>query len=107
MSKAIYKFSLDYGRSGELYGIFIQDKEYVDLFYRHNGKLYFGEVLGKHSEVICNTADCNLEIVTEDQEAINIFEKYNMTIGYNPFDYFYIDDIPFDEYIEEKEKEND
>lgn len=45
----LYHFYVDYGRMGEIEGLFIADEDEVK---RSIGKqVYLGEVLGKHSEV--------------------------------------------------------
>lgn len=65
----IYEFYWDCGRMGELEGLFLADsKDVADAI----GKtIYFGEVLGKHSEVegTLNAEDINLK--TDDQEFIS------------------------------------
>ena len=48
--KAIYKFTLDAGRLGYLHGIFCEETGTVAEVIERGGELYFGEVLGKHSE---------------------------------------------------------
>lgn len=86
--KAIYKIEIDYGRSGGLYGIFVADTEQVKKLIEDKTEVYFGEVLGKHSEVIITfnePGDCIL--VSDDPSVVEVFEKYNMSTGYNPFDY--------------------
>lgn len=80
----IYKFYWDSGR-GVLEGIFTESSENVKKIY--NKEIYFGEVLGKHSEVIVEIEEGEITLVTDDQEAVNLFERYNMHTGYNPFIY--------------------
>lgn len=90
--KKLYQFELDYGRSGYLEGLFIaDDKDVNDLLGK---EVYFGEVLGKHSEVV---DDMTAEMFTEvdvPESVVNILEeKVGTTIsGYNPFDYLEEDD---------------
>jgi hypothetical protein len=86
--KAIVEMGVDYGRMGTLSGIFVCEKEELEKLY--GKEVYFGEVLGKHSEVVLELdAEC-FEIRTEDQDFIAKFVEIlgDGTIsGYNPFDY--------------------
>jgi hypothetical protein len=90
MNKAIYKMRFDCGRMGELEGIFIAEKADVKELIESGREVYFGEVLGKHSEICGPIAGNELTLITDDKEAVGIFRKYNFNSGYNPFDY--IDD---------------
>ena len=84
--KAIWKLDLDYGRDGDLQGIFVAEKEDLDAI---DGKtLYFGDALGRHSNVtkVCNLSK-DIKKVTDNAEAVAMFEKYDMEIGYNPLAY--------------------
>jgi len=97
--KAIVSFYVDYGRMGELDGLFICDKEALEKLY--GKEVYFGEVLGKHSEVSLEMDASLFQIKTEDQDFIAKFIEImgDGTIsGYNPFDY-----IDEDESEEEEE----
>jgi hypothetical protein len=50
--KAIYRMDIDCGRNGNLTGVFIADKDHVKILLEKKIEIYFGEVLGKHSEII-------------------------------------------------------
>lgn len=79
--------SIDFGRMGELNGVFVCEKqELVDLIASEK-EIYFGEVLGKHSEIYEVMRDGYFEEVTTDANFIELFEKYGLSNGYNPFDY--------------------
>jgi hypothetical protein len=101
--KAIVEMGVEYGRMGTLSGIFVCEKEDLEKLY--GKEVYFGEVLGKHSEVVLTMdAEC-FEIRTEDQEFIAKFIEImgDGTIsGYNPFDY-----IDEDELVEDEEEEEE
>ncbi|WP_321913530.1 hypothetical protein [Paraburkholderia sp. J11-2] len=101
--KVIVELGVDYGRSGTLSGIFVCEK--ADLEKLYGKEVYFGEVLGKHSEVSLEMdAEC-FEIRTEDQDFIAKFIEImgDGTIsGYNPFDYY-----DADEESDEDEDEDD
>lgn len=83
--KAIYKLNLDCGRHGSLYGIFVADKEYVDTLIDSEIEIYFGEVLGKHSDVYGEIEETDIKLVTDDVKVVNMFEEYELSTGVNPF----------------------
>lgn len=85
--KAIYKLNLDCGREGSLYGIFIANKEYVDVLVNNDIEVYFGEILGKHSDISLTINDTDIELITDDVKVIDMFEEYELSTGINPFDY--------------------
>jgi hypothetical protein len=84
----LVSFYYDFGRTGHLEGLFVCTKaEYNKLIGQY---VYFGEALGKHSEIYCTIHDLNLKVVSEDQEKVNWLVEVmkNKTIsGYNPLDY--------------------
>ena len=83
--KKIYKFHWNCGRDGDLYGIFVsEEKKIINLI---NKELYFGSVLGKHSEIGGSFEEKEIEIVSDDPNIIKIFEDNDMKCGYNPLDY--------------------
>jgi hypothetical protein len=83
--KAIYKMTIDCGRMGDLYGQFVATKEAIAELI--GTEVYFGEVLGKHSEVNVVMKEKYFQMVTDDQKVVEMFEKYNFSSGYCPFDY--------------------
>ena len=95
----LYKFQSDYGRYGTLNGVFVEDEERVAKAIGKN--VYFGEVLGKHSEVVLDLEEHHFEVMTEDQAFIHQFEKLGLATGYNPFDYMEDDEDDEDDGDEE------
>ena len=87
--KKLYKFSWDCGRMGVLTGLFIAEESEIDaLVGKH---IYFGEVLGKHSEISGKLEAGDLEVKSDDQDFINKLIKImgDGTIsGFNPLDYY-------------------
>ena len=85
----IYTYYKDFGRMGELEGLFIADHE--DLIKLDGKTIYFGEVLGKHSEVIVEFSyDEDIDVRTQDQDFIKKFQEImgkNFSTGNNPLDY--------------------
>lgn len=88
--KAIYEFYWDCGRMGSLEGMFIAEKADVDAVI--GKRIYFGEVLGKHSEIYGTLEESDLTIKTEDQDFIDKFievmETDGTISGYNPLNYY-------------------
>lgn len=82
MTLGVYKFEWDCGRMGELSGIFVADSE--DVKNAIGKRVYFGEVLGKHSDIYGTIEEGEIFLLTEDPEAIKIFEQYAFATGYNP-----------------------
>ena len=99
--KILVKYYQDFGRSGELDGLFITTKEDLEKIY--NQTVYFGEVLGKHSEISSTMQPKYFEIKSEDQDFIQKLEDLLGTSisGYNPFDYLLPD------FFEEEQPEED
>lgn len=89
-NKILCRYEQDFGRSGDLDGLFITTKETLDFFFTAlNGYVYFGEALGKHSEVYGELEQDNIKILCEDQERVNWLQDLLGTSlsGYNPLDY--------------------
>lgn len=83
----LWKFGWDCGRMGEVEGLFVaSDKEIQNAI----GKdVYFGEILGKHSEIYGvlddeDLAKVNLDSVSTERVAKLLGDTWS---GYNPLDY--------------------
>ena len=85
--KGLYKFNFDCGRMGSLEGIFIEDTDKVKDLVLSGDEVYFGEVLGKHSEIYGQVEDGDVTLVTTDSKVIEVIEEHNLESGINPFDY--------------------
>ena len=83
--KGVYKFYWNCGRSGSLEGIFVADSEEVASAV--GKKVYFGEVLGKHSEVYGALEEGDLTLITEEQNIVELFETHDIQSGWNPLEY--------------------
>lgn len=85
--KGIYRFEQSCGRMGDLYGIFVADIGETDKI---NGKtVYFGEVLGKHSEIEADiVVGGNMKLVSFDPSEVDMFERLELATGINPFEYW-------------------
>ena len=81
--KKLYKFYWDCGRMGSLDGIFIADDKDVKKVI--GKEVYFGEVLGKHSEIYGTLEEKDLKVITDDHDFIKKCEEYGIgNIGFNP-----------------------
>lgn len=87
----LYKFFWDYGRMGDVEGLFVADTEQVEAAI--GSAVYFGEILGKHSEIYGDLGYEDLEIISDDPEKIAWLVEIigSSTIsGHNPL--YYIKD---------------
>ena len=65
----LYKFYWDCGRNGEVKCVFVStDEEIVENIGK---QVYFGEILGKHSEIFGTLDEKDLEKIDLDEETIN------------------------------------
>jgi hypothetical protein len=87
----VYKISLDFGRMGDLSGLFVEKAAHVKMLINENIEVYFGEVLGKHSEISATFNDKDIELLTEDENIVKFFQDNDISIGHNPFE-VYIED---------------
>lgn len=87
MKRYLWKFGWDCGRQGEIEGLFVATEDEVNnLIGKH---VYFGEALGKHSEVSGTIEAGEIKKVEIDSELV---EKVAMVLGnnwngYNPLSY--------------------
>lgn len=87
----LVSFSQDYGRMGELDGLFIVDAEEwatLQKIIEEETEIYFGEVLGKHSEIFGRIKPKDIEVRSENQEFCAEFRRLKLDTGYNPLDYY-------------------
>lgn len=85
--QGLYKFYCDCGRMGDLEGIFLADSSEVDALV---GKtVYFGEVLGKHSDIRVEITGKNVWLLTDDEDFISKAVEYGLSCsGYDPVWYY-------------------
>lgn len=79
--ECLWSFYWDCGRQGEVEGLFKATREEIE---NAIGKeVYFGEILGKHSEVYGTLEEDDIELVSDNPiEVMNATES-----GYNPLEY--------------------
>ena len=89
--KKLYRFAWDFGRHGVVTGLFIEEEARVQSAIGHYA--YFGEILGKHSDVEGELQEGDITVLTDDQAFI---EKANelgiVPHGYNPLDHIEVDE---------------
>lgn len=102
--KALYKFHFDAGRMGTLYGMFVAEKEKVEELMKSKRVIYFGEVLGKHSEIMGPIEDADITFVSSDEKVLAVVEHFDLEFGFNPFDYDEVDEEDLED-IDEDEDE--
>ena len=84
---AIYRFNLYVDRMGSIEGTFTATPNHVRLLVDSGMQVHFGEVLGKHSEIIAEIAKADIELITDNAEVVSMFEEYGLGCGYNPFNF--------------------
>ena len=87
MIEKLYAFEFSCGRMGILEGLFIAKENSVkDLI---GTEIYFGEVLGKHSEIFSKIESTMVVEKSDDADLIKKLKDIfgNTISGYNPFDY--------------------
>jgi hypothetical protein len=92
----LYRFNWDCGRMGEVEGVFVADEKEVQ---KAIGKgVYFGEILGKHSEIWGTLGEEDLTVISDDWDFVQkILSDFGTTLisGYNPL--YYLDEEYDDE----------
>lgn len=86
----VYKFCAYFGRMGELNGVFVANEYEIDKLMGQT--VYFGEALGKHSDIHCVITEENTQLITQDETIIQLFLDNDLTTGFNPLDYVDDDD---------------
>lgn len=85
----LYSFYWDCGRMGNLDGLFVAEESEVAKIL--GKEVYFGEVLGKHSEIYGTVDEEDITVVSDDQEKIewliDVIGGANIS-GYNPLEYY-------------------
>lgn len=87
MNRFLWKFYWDCGRQGNLDGLFVATEEEVKNLI--GKEIYFGEILGKHSEICGEIEKNDIEKVDLDSETVEKVTALlgNTWSGYNPLNY--------------------
>jgi len=80
----LYEFNFDCGRSGSLVGRFLATPEEVSAIIGKD--VYFGEVLGKNSEISGEIDKDEITMITDNQDFIKMSSDLGITLesGINP-----------------------
>lgn len=86
--KKLYRFFEDFGRMGEISGLFIADEK--DVKDAIGQTVYLGEVLGKHSDIDLELDKTQFKVIPVPRETIEIlleaFGSHTLC-GMNPLEY--------------------
>lgn len=86
MAKALWHFQWNCGRQGIVEGLFVETDEEVKKYIGQD--VYFGEILGKHSDIEGTLDEADLQRITDDPAFIAMFESlFDSSFGYNPMQY--------------------
>lgn len=86
----MFAFSWDCWRMGDVTGLFVADiRDVEDAF---GEEIYFGEILGKHSEIRGEFTENDVEMLLLPEETLDLLiekvGKGDTTLcGYNPLEY--------------------
>ena len=84
--KRLYRFEEDFGRMGDLRGLFVADD--ADVAAAIGKRAYFGEVLGKYSAVVIEKlVTRHFKALTDDAAFIAKFQEFGCRSGFNPLNY--------------------
>lgn len=78
-NKVIVEFNWDCGRQGNVESTFVCDAGKLEASF--GKEVYFGEILGKHSEIYGTLDREDITIKSDDQEFIDKFEEI-MGVGW-------------------------
>lgn len=93
----LYKFYWDCGRIGDVDGLFAATQAEIDAAI--GKKVYFGEILGKHSEIYGKLDAVDIVKLNVPADVVDILVKELGTniSGYNPLDYLPEEDEEYDD----------
>ena len=84
--RAVYKFRLEHNRTDCIYGVFVAEEKHIKKLIESKIQVYFGEV--NHNTYVSSALDTdNIQFITNDDFVVSIFDKYDLSSGYNPLHY--------------------
>lgn len=87
--RKLYKFVKDFGRMGEIEGLFVMDD---GVKARLIGRVaYFGAALCKPSDCDCKLSDEDFSVVSIDLDFIRKFAELGLESGFNPIEFIKCD----------------
>lgn len=81
----LWRFNWDVGRAGVVESVFVAKQSEIDAAL--GSYVFFGEILGKHSDVRGRLDLEDLQVLSEDPALIALFQKHVGGTGHNPLDY--------------------
>lgn len=102
----LYEFFADFGRMGEVEGMFIEHDHIVDS--KIGETVYLGEVLGKHSDIELDLKRENFSVKSDSQDFVKEMVQvlgYDIS-GFNPIKILREDDDEYDEFGDSKEDQD-
>lgn len=88
--EGVYRMDFYDGRAGRVEGVFTATAQDIERIIGQH--IYFGEILGKHSEVFGILERNAVKLLSNDPDVVRVFKENNFSSGYNPFHYFERDD---------------
>lgn len=82
MAKKLYEYSEEFGRMGDLSGIFVAEE--ADVARAMGETAYLGEVLGKHANITASISPDTIRELTDDADFVAKFVKFGCGSGTNP-----------------------
>ena len=74
--KKLFKFYVDYGRHGDIEGVFVAEEAEVTAALGYTISFY--EPWGKHSSAECTLEASQFTVLTDDQDFIEKAQKYGI-----------------------------
>ena len=84
MTEKVYKWNCHFGRMGDLEGLFVATESGVAAAI--GKRAYFGEVLGKHSEVYGDLEASEFTVLSEEKSVVEFVREHG-PFGFNPLAY--------------------
>lgn len=99
------------GRMGDIEGLSVYDDHEWEFLQSHiGGSVYFGEVLGKHSEIHGTLDQSDLKVLSEDQEflkkLVEVFPSRHLS-GFRLLDYLEDEMVAWESDNEENEDDDE
>lgn len=90
MKKFLYRFILEYGRQGDIEGLFVATEKEIELILK--SKLYMHDILGKHSEISGDISEEDIEKLELNPNIVSQVSKIlgETWSGYNPKNYIFL-----------------
>ena len=85
MTNAVYKMHIDCGRMGDVSAVFVASDE--DMKNLMGKEVYFGEILGKYSNIVGIMEESDFTRITDDPLVVNLILEDDLSTGHNPFSY--------------------